>query len=241
MPYAVACRDVGTLYLIRHGQASYGESDYDRLSALGIEQALAVGRWAARAKLDALYTGPLRRQRQTAQYAGESAGGTLPVPQELVELAEYPAYELLQHLVPRLVAEDAAFAELTTAPTPRLLDQALTTILRKWSRDEWTVDGVERIATFVGRVRNGLDRVVRASGPGARLACVTSAGPIGVAVGLVFGIPAERMMRTGIVIRNASITEFRFRSQGFDWQPDQLSLVTFNLTSHLPEELHTER
>jgi len=49
------------------------------------------------------------------------------------------------------------------------------------------------------------------------------------------------MVRTSIVIRNASITELRFRSQNFDWQPDQLSLVTFNLTSHLPEELHTER
>ena len=122
-----------------------------------------------------------------------------------------------------------------------LLDQAFNTILRKWSRDEWTVDGVERVDAFVGRIRAGLDRVLRAAGSGARLACVTSAGPIGVAVGLVFGIPAERMMRTGIVIRNASITELRFRSQDFDWQPDQLSLVTFNLTSHLPEELHTER
>ena len=83
--------------------------------------------------------------------------------------------------------------------------------------------------------------MLRAAGSGARLACVTSAGPIGVAVGLVFGIPAERMVRTSIVIRNASITELRFRSQGFDWQPDQLSLVTFNLTAHLPAELQTER
>src|SRR5689334_14298164 len=116
VPYAVACRDVGTLYLIRHGQASYGELDYDRLSPRGIEQALVVGRWAERAGLDALYAGPLRRQRETAQYAVEAAGGKLPVPQELVELAEYPAYEMLQHLVPKLVAQDAAFADLTTAP-----------------------------------------------------------------------------------------------------------------------------
>jgi broad specificity phosphatase PhoE len=232
---------VGTLYLIRHGQASYGEADYDRLSPRGIEQAQAVGRWAAALGLHALYAGPLRRQQQTAQYAREAAGGPLPVPQTLAELAEYPAYEMLQHLVPRLVAEDPEFAELTSAPTPRLLDRALNTILRRWSRDEWTVDGVERIDAFVGRIRAGLDRVLRAASSGARIACVTSAGPIGVAVGLVFGIPAERMMRTGIVIRNASITELRFRSQDFDWQPDQLSLVTFNLTSHLPAELQTER
>jgi len=232
---------VGTLYLIRHGQASYGEPDYDRLSPRGIEQALAVGRWAAGAKLGALFAGPLRRQQQTAHYAQEAAAGALPATQPLAELAEYPAFEMLQHMVPRLIAEDPRFAQLTSAPTPRLLDDAFQTILSKWSRDEWTVDGVERVTAFVERIRTGLDRVLRGAGSGARLACVTSAGPIGVAVGLVFGIPAERMMRTGIVIRNASITELRFRSQGFDWQPDQLSLVTFNVTAHLPEELHTER
>jgi broad specificity phosphatase PhoE len=232
---------VGTLYLIRHGQASYGEPDYDRLSPRGIEQALAIGRWAARANLGALFAGPLRRQQQTAQYANEGAGGVLPPVQDLDELAEYPAFEMLQHLVPRLVAEDPRFEQLTSAPTPRLLDDAFHTILTRWSRDEWTVEGMERIAAFVDRIRTGLDRVLRAAGSGARLACVTSAGPIGVAVGLVFGIPAERMVRTSIVVRNASITELRFRSQGFDWQPDQLSLVSFNLTAHLPEELHTER
>jgi broad specificity phosphatase PhoE len=232
---------VGTLYLIRHGQASYGEPDYDRLSARGIEQALAVGRWAARARLDALYAGPLRRQQQTAQYTQEGAGGVLPAIQTLPGLAEYPAFEMLQHLVPRLIAEDPRFEPLTSEPTPRLLDDAFRTILQRWSRDEWTVEGVERVTSFVDRVRGDLDRVLRAAGSGARLACVTSAGPIGVALGLVFGIPAERMVRTSTVVHNASITELRFRSQGFDWQPDQLSLVAFNLTAHLPEELHTER
>ena len=74
---------------------------------------------------------------------------------------------------------------------------------------------------------------------------MTSAGPIGVAVGLTFGIPDARMVRTSIVIRNASITELKFRTQDFareaSWKPEQVSLVTFNLTSHLTEEQHTER
>ena len=157
---------MGTLYLIRHGQASYGEPDYDRLSARGVEQALAIGRWAATENIGALYCGPLRRQRQTAQYAREAAGGALPEPQTLPELAEYPAFEMLQHMVPRLVAEDPRYEQLITAPTPRLLDQAFNTILNKWSRDEWTVDGVERVAAFVDRVRSALDR--DADRPGAR-------------------------------------------------------------------------
>lgn len=232
---------MGTLYLIRHGQASYGQADYDRLSPRGVEQALAIGRWAAGAKLDALYAGPLRRQEQTAAYAGQGAEGTLPQVQPIAELAEYPAFEILQHFAPRLMAEEPRFAGVMTTGTPRERELAFQAILTRWSRDEWQADGLERIGSFVERIRAGLDRVLRAAGSGARLACVTSAGPIGVAVGLAFGVAAERMLRTSMVIRNASITELRFRSEGFDWQPEQLSLVTFNHTAHLPAELHTER
>jgi broad specificity phosphatase PhoE len=239
---------VGTLYLIRHGQASYGEADYDRLSARGQDQARAVGRWLATRKLDALFTGPLRRQVQTGDLASEAAaesGVTLPAATRLTELAEYPAFEMLQHLVPRLVAEDPKFEALKTAPTPRLLDEAFHTILARWATDEWWVDGVERVSAFVARVRDGLTRVLASATSGARIACVTSAGPIGVAVGLTFGIPDARMVRTSIVIRNASVTELRFRTQDFAreaaWKPEQVSLVTFNGTGHLTDEQHTER
>lgn len=236
--------DVATLYLIRHGQASYGETDYDRLSIRGREQAAALGRFLAGARLNALYAGPLVRQQQTIQVAAEAAaaaGAALPETQTVPELAEYPAFEILKHMIPRLVAEDARFAGLEAARTPRLLDEAFHAIITRWSRDEWVAEGLERAGDFVTRVRAGLDRILRAAGSGARLACVTSAGPIGVAVGLSFGLAAERMVRASVAIRNASITELRFRTQGFDWQPDQLSLVTFNVTSHLPDELHTER
>jgi broad specificity phosphatase PhoE len=231
--------------LIRHGQASYGETDYDRLSARGREQAAALGRVLGNARLDAVYAGPLVRQQQTieaASAAASAAGQALPAVQTVPELAEYPAFEMLKHLIPKLVAEDARFAALERAPTPRLLDEAFQTVLGRWARDEWAVDGLERVSGFVARVREGLGRIFCAAGSGARLACVTSAGPIGVAVGLALGVPAEeRMVRTSVVIRNASITELRFRTQGFDWRPDQLSLVTFNVTSHLGDDLHTER
>jgi broad specificity phosphatase PhoE len=233
---------VGSLFLIRHGQASYGEADYDKLSSRGHEQAKALGGWVAGAKLDAIYAGPLRRQRETA--AGAVAGTALE-PLELAGLAEYPAFEMLQHLMPRLVAEDTKFAHLSSAPTPRLLDDAFKTVLAKWGSDEWVADGVERVTTFVDRVRGALCQAIGAAKSGARIACVTSAGPIGVGVGLAFGIPAAQMVRTSIVIRNASITELKFRSGIVSpttaLSPDHISLVTFNVTGHLPAELQTER
>jgi len=231
---------MGTLLLIRHGQASYGEADYDRLSTRGEEQARALGKHLADTRVDQLYVGPLVRQQGTATLAAEAAGN-LPPPTTLSELAEYGAFDLMQVFMPKLVAIDPKFTALTQTPTRELANEAFHTILNRWARDEWEGEGFERVGAFVDRVRRGLDKIVRDVRSGARIAVVTSAGPIGVAVGLTFGIPDERMVRTSIVIKNASITELKFRSQDFDWQPDQLSLVTFNLTAHLDRGLHTER
>jgi broad specificity phosphatase PhoE len=230
---------MGTLLLIRHGQASYGEVDYDRLSTRGQDQARALGTYLAKARIDQLFVGPLVRQQGTAALAAEAAGN-LPGPTTLPELAEYPAFDLLQHFMPKLVAVDPKFAALTQTPTRELANEAFHTILGRWSRDEWEVSGVERVTAFADRVRRGLDHIVRDVRSGARIAVVTSAGPIGVAVGLTFGATAHHMIRTSIVIRNASITELRFRSRDFDWHPERVSLIGFNSTHHLPAELHTE-
>ena len=230
---------MATLLLIRHGQASYGEADYDRLSVRGQAQARELGKFLTGGRIDLLFAGPLRRQRDTAALARELATN-LPEPTTLPELAEYPAYELIQHSMPKLVAEDPKFAALTQTPTKELANDAFHTILNKWARDEWEVAGVERVTDFAARVQRGLDRIVRGAKSGARIAVVTSAGPIGVAVGLTFGASPHHMVRTSTVIRNASITELRFRSQDFDWHPERVGLIAFNSIHHLPAELHTE-
>jgi broad specificity phosphatase PhoE len=230
---------MGTLVLIRHAQASYGQADYDRLSPRGVEQARALGPALAAMQLDQMYRGPHVRHDQTAAHASDAAGG-LPAPTVLEELAEYPAFAMVQHFMPRLVAEDPRFAQLTQNPTRELANMAFQAVLGRWMRDEWHVEHVERVSVFAERVQRGLDRVLRDVTAGARIGVVTSAGPIGVAVGLVFGASAHHMVRTSLVIRNASITELRFRSRDFAWHPERVSLLTFNSTSHLPAELHTE-
>ena len=230
---------MATLLLIRHGQASYGELDYDRLSSRGEQQARALGAFLARERVDQLYVGPLKRQQGTAALAAETAK-TLPAPTTLPELSEYPAFDLLQHFMPKLVEVDPKFAALTQTPTRELANDAFHTILGRWARDEWHLEGVERVTAFADRVRRGLDKVVRDVRSGARIAVVTSAGPIGVAVGLAFGASEHHMIRTSVVIRNASITELRFRSRDFDWHPERVALIAFNSIHHLPPELHTE-
>jgi len=232
---------MGRLVLIRHGQASYGQADYDKLSPTGEQQARVLGPTLAALRLDALFVGPLRRQQQTAAFARETA--ELPAPTTLPELAEYPGFEMVTHLLPKLVAEDPAFAALATKPSGRgpdaleLADRAFHRILHAWGRDEWHVEGLERVTEFAARVRRGLETAIAG---GRKVGVVTSAGPIGVAVGLVFGAAEHRMVRTSVVVRNASISELVYRSASFAWEPEQVSLLTFNSVGHLPPELHTE-
>src|ERR1700691_6585648 len=60
---------VGTLYLVRHGQAAFGTDHYDRLTDTGFAQARLLGGYFARRQIrfDAVLTGTLRRQTETAQ------------------------------------------------------------------------------------------------------------------------------------------------------------------------------
>ena len=52
---------MGTLYLVRHGQASFGADDYDQLSELGHKQSVRLGEYFARkgVHFDALIAGTL--------------------------------------------------------------------------------------------------------------------------------------------------------------------------------------
>ncbi|HEY0660456.1 MAG TPA: phosphoglycerate mutase family protein, partial [Lysobacter sp.] len=59
---------MSAIYLIRHGQASFGDGDYDRLSPLGLEQSRVLGETLrVRApQVDLVVCGGMLRHRQTA-------------------------------------------------------------------------------------------------------------------------------------------------------------------------------
>ena len=239
---------MGTLFLIRHGQASYGSTDYDRLSPVGEAQARALGErldLAGLTALDAIYTGPMRRQTETLaqlRAAATTAGHALPAADgACAELAEYPAFELLKALMPALIAEEPALAPIRAGHgDPALLDRAFWLMITRWSKGELAAPGVESIAEFTDRVRRGIAGLIAAH-PGGKVGVVTSGGAIGIAVLCALGITGERAIAIGRHIRNASVSEFRFRSRGFAWGADDFSMVAFNHVAHLPANLHTFR
>ena len=89
---------MSTLHLVRHGQASFGADDYDRLSDLGWHQSRRLGEyWRGKGQqFDRVIVGTLRRQNETWQGIAEGLGispGSLPLMQT-PSLNEYDSHEI---------------------------------------------------------------------------------------------------------------------------------------------------
>lgn len=211
---------MGTLYLVRHGQASFGAADYDQLSELGQRQSVRLGRyWAERnLRFDAVITGSLKRHAQTFAGIAEGAGLNL---QPLVwpGLNEYDSEAVIRAIHPQPLARP---------DTPeayrhhfRLLRDGLT----QWMAGTVSPQGMPTYDAFVDGVTSALDHV-RATHHTQNVLIVSSGGPISTAVGRVLGLSPETTIELNLRIRNSAVTEFQFT-------PKRHSLLTYNTLPHL--------
>jgi broad specificity phosphatase PhoE len=232
---------MSTLLLVRHGQASFMSSDYDRLSPMGEEQARLLGHfWAGRGlKIDAVFTGPRERQVRTAALAREAcaaAGLHWPEAAQLDELDEMQTDALLQKALPSVSSRDPEVqALLKTFETAQDRPQAAKSfqrlyerLVRAWVAGELDADGVEPWAGFCARVRRGIAKLTQGEGGGRTVLAFTSGGPVGAAMQMALDTSHETTVELCWMVRNASITEFLFSGERF-------TLSSFNAVPHLPE------
>lgn len=231
---------MSTLLLIRHGQASLGAADYDVLSPLGIVQARRVGAHLAR-MIDppaAIYSGPLRRQRDTASHlvaAAREAGAEFPEPVLAPGLDEYPAIVVMQRHLQRLADADAALVPhlegLRAHPRGSLehrrsFEAAFQHVMRHWHDDRLGDPEIEPHHAFQSRVERTILELFERHGRGATILATTSAGPIGVALKLGLGTDSWSGLKASFVVVNASMTELKSRGES-------PTLTMFNAIPHL--------
>lgn len=211
---------MGTLYLVRHGQASFGAEDYDQLSDLGRRQSLRLGQYFAERglKFDAVLIGTLRRHAQTLDSLLQGMGAQSE-PLKWPGLNEYDSAAVVETVHP---------APLQAPTTPeayrqhfRLLKDGLT----QWMAGVVTPRGMPSYAEFVAGVSGALDHV-RANHYGQSVLIVSSGGPISTAVGHVLQAPPETTIELNLRIRNTALTEFAFT-------PKRHMLVSYNSLPHL--------
>jgi broad specificity phosphatase PhoE len=198
------------VYLIRHGQASFGADDYDVLSPAGHQQGKLVGDELRRRGVRAgqVWTGTLRRQRETA----EAAELGLPIRED----ARWNEYDHL-NLVNDFVAGEHP-------PTPREFQLSLDGALRQWiasDADSWR--------EFTGGVNSALDELLADLGSGGTGVVFTSGGVIAAVCARVLGLPPEGFLSVNRVAVNAGITKLVHGRSG-------TSLLTYNDHAHFEGE-----
>ncbi|MDR0478286.1 MAG: histidine phosphatase family protein [Burkholderiaceae bacterium] len=219
---------MGTIYLVRHGQASFGADDYDQLSDLGVRQSERLGQyWRARfgeqLRFDAVLTGTLRRQAQTWQAIADGAG----LAHKRIEwpgLNEYNGEAIIRALHP---------GPLPKPDTPeryrehfRLLREGLA----RWIAGQITPEGMPSWRNFASGVMSALNHVRAHHAAGVTL-IVSSGGPIATAVGQLLGASPEAIIEMNLRIRNTGVTELACT-------PRRCALVSYNTLPHLNDAVH---
>lgn len=214
---------MGTVLLVRHGQASFGAADYDVLSDTGREQARLLGRQlAARGVLaDVVVHGTLRRQRDTAaELAG--AAGWPAVGSVDADWDEFDHLAVMSALAPGIsdLSERRDFQ--------RVYELAVS----RWTSGHEPA-GIEPFASFLARVGAALERVVVEAGPGRSVVVVSSGGPITAAAAALIDPDgtladlARIWRRMNVALVNTALTRFVVGASG-------ARLLTFNEHAHLP-------
>lgn len=202
---------MGTLFLVRHGQASFGAEDYDRLSKLGEQQAYLVGSFFRTAGIlpGRVVVGRMRRHLQTAEHFLE-AFEEKPAVETDPGLDEFDHVELVAKVHPD-APDGAGLARLLAGEAdPRTTFRDLFgRAVARWTGGEHD-DYRESFEAFRTRAAEALHRIVEAGGENVFV--FTSGGPISVMTAALFGLPPERILSINKTLVNGGVTRVRFGS-----------------------------
>jgi broad specificity phosphatase PhoE len=219
---------VSEFYLVRHGQASFGAKNYDKLSELGHQQARWLGEYftARNISFSQAFMGDMVRHRETTQGIIEG----------------------LSH--PPIVTVDTGFNEfnfknigdsylalnpqssLPKNPKPADFYRLLKLAMYAWSKDLLPTDTLEESwSDFRNRVQSAL-HVACHQNSDKPILIVSSGGAISMLMSLVLGLDAKQVIELNMQVRNTSISHFYFNK-------NNIRLSSFNNIPHLdsPERL----
>ncbi|NDY96751.1 histidine phosphatase family protein [Wenzhouxiangella limi] len=213
------------LLLLRHAQGMLGTADYDRLSALGLDQADRLGqRVADELGEDWLaWSGALRRQRQTVNAL--CAPGTVFIDPCL---NEYRVDRMVAHA---LNQSDAL--GLFRPPDQALMDPAgfldaflnwFPEVLERWQRAELKDPCNGSWQAFQQRVQQPAAGWRARLERGQSLAVVTSAGVISTLTASLCGYDLGWQRRLNVSLYNASVTELELDERG-GWRLGRVNCV----------------
>lgn len=206
------------LYLVRHGQASFGAENYDVLSSLGRQQGQLLGEYFAERKIafDHVLLGTMTRHRQTAEAIFQ---GLAEVPRvtEHRGLNEYDFVALIDGL-----GEEHRELQHLAKKSKTDFYRALRQVLLLWMEDRIEGPIPETWSEFEQRVADARRHIQGLKG---RILAVSSGGAIATVAQQTLGAAKAAVISLNLQINNCSYCRYFFNADAFH-------LATFNSIPH---------
>ncbi|RJR41995.1 MAG: histidine phosphatase family protein [Desulfobacteraceae bacterium] len=224
------------IYMIRHGQASFGQDDYDRLSPLGRKQARILAQFLFRTGFlpDAVYSGTMLRQKETAEEflsVYRTGGRTVCELQQLSGFNEFDSGSIVEAMFSSMSAEDPTLKDdlPRMASSMSSFKRVFEGAMLRWVTGRFDTPSIETWKELEARVAVSLQKIREEHGRGKNIAVFTSGGAIAASLAYVLGIPGEHAIRLNWQVVNTSVTRYMYNEE-------RITLAGFNSISHLEME-----
>jgi broad specificity phosphatase PhoE len=232
---------MAAIYLIRHGQASFGKADYDKLSEKGIEQSRLLGQfWQSMSRPDKIYSGDLLRHEQTLEHF------LLGYQADPSSVILHSGFNEFNH-VELLACYDSQwknFAQMASSidkmPNPnKVFQKEFSCALDRWVSGKHDNEYKESWPQFKKRCVHALQDVIQqqliakkesTTNPHNKYAnniCIfTSGGTISVIIQHLLGLSDQKALMVNQQLRNTSVTKLLCSG-------DNITIDYLNNYSHL--------
>jgi len=203
---------MATLYLIRHGQASFGQENYDQLSELGQQQASRLGEVLNKRlpKFDAICLGTMKRHQQTAENCLNGFNQVFDQIDAVFDDGwnEYDHQDILRQFRPEFATSQSMMEFIGKQPNPKKAFEAdFNGAINRWMAGENDRDYVESWSKFTTRVHRALNDTLANNPDKKRIAVFTSGGPISLVSQHLLGVPQEKIMQMNWTLLNCGVTK----------------------------------
>lgn len=215
--------------LIRHGQASFGADNYDKLSELGWQQAQWLGEYFRQQnrQFDDIITGKLVRHRETAQGICKGLDHDRREFTEHGGLNEFDFHSVVSAYL-RQHPDEMPTDKSDARPFFKVLKRAM----EAWRSNELDAKLPESWTQFEHRVGEAL-AFIQDNYAGQRLLVVSSGGAIAMAMKHILGYGDDMVMNINMQVINSSLSRFVF-------SPRSIRLASFNNIPHLDDSGRSE-
>lgn len=217
------------LYLIRHGQASYGAADYDQLSARGMLQSRMLGAWFNRCGVQVHHavTGGMKRHVQTAESFFDGYGAKSEWMARLRRDTDFNEVDSVDMMHPTHTRKNAESPkEAMVSMTYEDFMAGLIPAYFRWASGQYDHEYGDPFPAYSARCAAAVARAIDQAGDGETVVSFTSGGTIAMICRQVLQLGDEATSTLMWLIGNTSVSKLA-------WDGRQLALSFFNSTAHL--------